>query len=80
MKLPLCAGIAALMSASCSQYTPPVNALPVLPPAALNQLCPQPVAMTDNSADAALITLKALYDQYSQCAGLQAERLKRQTP
>ncbi|WP_425475790.1 hypothetical protein [Ectopseudomonas oleovorans] len=48
----------------------PVNVPPAPLPAALTQPCPQPVATADNSADAAVVALKQLYDQYGLCAGL----------
>lgn len=32
--------------------------------------------MADNSADAALLTLKRLYDQYALCAGLHWDTLQ----
>jgi len=31
--------------------------------------CPPPVEPHDNSADAAVVALKELYDQYGECAG-----------
>lgn len=60
----------AFLLTSCSSSKPPANALPKPLPAALAQPCPIPVAATDDSADAAALTLKQLYDQYGVCAGL----------
>lgn len=61
---------AAFLLASCSSSKPPVNVPPRPLPAALAQPCPTPVAVTDDSPDAAAIALKQLYDQYGVCAGL----------
>ncbi|MDN6861106.1 hypothetical protein QO207_31410, partial [Pseudomonas sp. CAN2814] len=60
----------AFLLTSCSSSKPPASGLPKLLPAALAQPCPTPVAAADDSADAALLTLKQLYDQYGLCAGL----------
>ncbi|WP_420553991.1 hypothetical protein [Neptuniibacter marinus] len=35
-----------------------------------------PIEPADNSADAAAVALKQLYDQYGECAGRFYERLK----
>lgn len=54
---------------ACSTSTPPIS-VPYKPlPAALLTPCPPPAALMNNHADAALIALKELYDQYGECAG-----------
>lgn len=60
---------AALMMTACATPPRPVIVQQKPLPAALAVSCPPPVAMNDNSADAALLTLKQLYDQYGLCAG-----------
>ncbi|WP_444542552.1 Rz1-like lysis system protein LysC [Halopseudomonas phragmitis] len=57
------------MLSACATSSPPVIVQQQPLPAALAVPCPPPVAMSDNSADAALLTLKELYDQYGLCAG-----------
>lgn len=61
---------AVLLLASCSSSTMPANVPRTPLPAALAQPCPIPVATADNSADATVVALKQLYDQYGICAGL----------
>jgi len=60
---------AALMMTACATPPQPVIVQQKPLPAALAVPCPPPVEMNDNSADAALLTLKQLYDQYGLCAG-----------
>lgn len=67
---------AALLLASCSSSKMPASAPPKPLPAALAQPCPLPVAAADNSADAAVVALKQLYDQYGTCAGLHWETVQ----
>lgn len=69
-KLRLIVLFAALLLASCSSSKMLANVPPKPLPAALAQPCPLPVATADNSADAAMVALKQLYDQYGLCAGL----------
>jgi hypothetical protein len=76
LKPPLTVLPVALLLASCSSSTMPVDVPPRPLPAALAQPCPLPVTMADNSADAALLTLKRLYDQYALCAGLHWDALQ----
>ena len=66
---------AALMMTACATQPPPVIVQQKPLPAALAVPCPPPVAMNDNSADAALLTLKDMYDLYGLCGGRFVELL-----
>ena len=57
------------MLASCSSSTTRVVEPPRPLPAEYARQCPSPVEPYDNSADATLVALKELYDQYGECAG-----------
>ncbi|CUZ67132.1 Uncharacterised protein [Serratia marcescens] len=69
----LAALIVCLTLTSCSNSPPPSSVL--LPPqqtvlpAELAVRCPPPALPDDNSADAAVVALKTVYDQYGVCAG-----------
>ena len=73
--LPLSVLSAALMLSACATSSPPVIVQQQPLPAALAVPCPPPVAMTDISADAALLTLKDMYDLYGLCGGRLVELL-----
>ena len=57
------------MLASCSSSTTRVVEPPRPLPAEYARQCPPPVEPPASSADAALVALKELYDQYGECAG-----------
>lgn len=67
--LRLCALAVCLTLASCSNSTTRVIEPPRPLPAEYAVQCPPPVEQANNSADAAAVALKELYDQYGLCAG-----------
>lgn len=68
--LPLAAALAACLTlASCANLKPPASVPPPPQPAALATQCPPPPEPADNSADAAMLALKSMYDLYGLCAG-----------
>ncbi|TQI78715.1 hypothetical protein FHU10_1244 [Serratia fonticola] len=64
---------ACLIVTACSNSAPHVIAPPLQLPGVLTASCPVPPFPDDDSADAAFVTLKQMYDIYATCAGRHVE-------
>ena len=69
MKRLVCALSACLMIASCASYRPPGSGLQQPRPEAYMTPCSAPAEPRGSEADALVVTLKEVYDQYGLCAG-----------